>query len=246
MATAAQKRARQQKVDALLASAAVYAAKTGLATAASAGGGALLGAASAGAGGAAATGAVAGLMTAGGASLTVPVAGWIVGGALLTAAAVTAITLAVRKKNRRQAEAIAATYGEQGKVFIREYFALMKKSPAYVAGRVVDLEADVAKLSPRRSDKKRERLTDKLNAARMVLLCQVAQPAEPMAADEPSSSPVRLRPAQYTPQLRVQAGLRADDTASPVSVQLEDALPVSPPVAAAAAVAFVTALWGVL
>lgn len=217
MATAAQKRERAEKIDALVKQAALASATIAGASAATA----------VGAGGAAATlapgaAAVSTLLVGAAGSAGVPVAGWVVAGGLLAAAGITAIVLAVRKKNRRQAEQVAAQYGEQGKAFVKAYFRLSEKKDAdEVAGWLVDKDKELAGLPSGRRDKKRERLLDEINAGRMVLIGMVGAPTQPLVGEEQRSIPVRKAPAMFSPKLRQQVGLPPDQVTQPAQDKAE-------------------------
>lgn len=217
MPTAAQKRERAEKVDALVKQAALASATIAGASAATA----------VGAGGAAAAvvpgaTAVSGMLVGAAGSAGVPVAGWVVAGGLLVAAGITAIVLAVRKKNRRQAEQVAAQYGEQGKAFVKAYFRLSEKKTANeVAEWIVDKEAALAGLPSGRRDKKREKLLDEINAGRMVLIGMVGAPTEPLVNGEARSIPVRKAPALFSPMQRQKVGLPPDQVTQPAQDKAE-------------------------
>lgn len=136
---------------------------------------------SAGAGGAAA------VAIAGATSLSVPVAGWIVGGGLLVAAGVVTLVSMFRTKGRKKALEEAAKMGEGGKAFAREYVRLSTKKPETVKRIAEDYERKIAK---KKAGKRKDVLVDKFNAALAVLGSQLTSAAVPLVKNEPQTTPI--------------------------------------------------------
>lgn len=159
-----------------------WVASGGAAAAAGAAGGT---AAGAGAGAAAAT------AIAGATSLTIPVAGLIVGGALLATAGVIVLVSMFRSKGRKAALAEAAKMGPGGMAFAKEYVRLSKLKPEVVAKEQRKLADKVAKLQAKgKLDRKRgDKIVDRLNAANVIVGSQQAAPNQPLVAGESSTVP---------------------------------------------------------
>lgn len=156
-----------------------------VASAVSGGGGIAVGA-GASAGGA---GAVSGILSAAGVSATVPVAGWIVAGGLLTAAAITGIVAAVRKKGRKWATEYAESLGAGGKAFISEFGANADKPIAKIKKEQEKLAARIAAAKLRGWSKREATLADRYNANLVLLGMRQARPAEPVIPGERSTIP---------------------------------------------------------
>jgi hypothetical protein len=151
------------------------------------GGGVVAGGTAGAAGGA---GAISGILGAAGVSATVPIAGWIVAGGLLTAAAITGIVIAVRKKGRKAATAYAESLGAGGKAFISEFAANADKPTPKVKKQQEALAARIAGAKARGWSKREATLADRYNANAVLLAMRQAQPAQPAIAGEQSTVPV--------------------------------------------------------
>jgi hypothetical protein len=145
------------------------------------------------------------LLTAAGASAAVPYAGWIVAGALLTTAAVTAIVAKFANFGRRLALVYAEkNFGEEGGRFAREFANSSQKETAAIQSRIIALTGKISRTKRFRSTVRRRvkigRLKGQLNANLIILQQRAALPEAAAAAHEPPAVVIQAR-AQRSPDL---------------------------------------------
>ena len=138
----------------------------------------------------------AGLLGAAGASSTVPFAGWIAAGALVTAAGVTAIVSKSATLGRKLALIYAEKhFGPEGLAFAKEYANASQKDTAKIQSRIISLQSSITRLQGRQRLSVRRlvrigRLKDKLNANLVILEQRAYVPEAVPIAGEPETLPV--------------------------------------------------------
>lgn len=141
--------------------------------------------------------AVSSMLAAAGVSVTVPVAGWIVAGGLLTAAGTVAIVRKFFNEGRTAAINEALRFGEGGIDFAREFADYANKPTAKLQQRQTQLRSRIAskqaatrsvgaKLRARRLDV----LVDRLNANTILLAMRQGQVTQPAVAGDAATVPV--------------------------------------------------------
>ena len=129
-----------------------------------------------------------GIAAAGGASLTIPVAGWVVGAALLAVAGGITIANAFAKKGAKRGLALSKQMGIGGMEFGKEFYSLSKKPLWKVKRRARRLDRQGRRA---RRGKKKARLAEQMMAAQIVAgLKQVAVEQDtPIVAGDMETKP---------------------------------------------------------